>query len=112
MVKGARLTVGFAMVLASCGLTWCGGSATAKVPDPSVNRLPGRVAAAAITTNSARGDGVSGDETAASCATFRLRPRDVWQYFAVAGVVDARAYHHDLEMSRCHAEAVVGFHNG
>ena len=87
------------MVLVSCG------------SDPSVTRLPGRVAAADITTNGARGDGVSGDETAASCATFRLRPKDVRQYFAVAGVVDARAYHHDLEVSRCHAEGFVRFRN-
>ena len=112
MVKGARLTVRVAMVLVSCGFTGVGGSAAAQVPEPAVNRLPGRVAAADITTNGARGEGVSGDETAASCATFRLRPKDARQYFAIAGVVDARAYHHDLEMSRCHAEGVVRFRNG
>jgi hypothetical protein len=100
------------MALVLWGLTWLGGPATAQVPDPSANRLPGRVAAATITTNGARGDGVSGDETVASCAAFRLRPRDVWHYFAVARIVDARAYHHDLEMSRCHAEGVVRFRNG
>ena len=112
MVEGARLTVRIAMVLVACGITGLGGSARAQVPDLSVNRLPGRVTAADITTNGARGDGVSGDETAASCATFRLRPKDVRQYFAVAEGVDARAYHHDLEMSRCHAEGVVRFRNG
>jgi len=65
-----------------------------------------------ITTNGARSDDVSGDETAASCAEFRLRPRDVWAYFAATLPVDARAYHHDLEMSRCRAGGAIRLRNG
>jgi hypothetical protein len=80
--------------------------------EPSPAWLPAAVAAVSITANGARGNDVSGDETAAMCSRFRLQLRDVRAYFARAQPVDARAYHHDLEMSRCHAEGRVAFVNG
>lgn len=96
------------------GLVLLGGPAIAQVPspDPAAQRLPSRVAAVTITTNGARSDGVNGDETAAYCAAFRLRPRDVLDYFAVARPVDTRAYQHDLEMSRCQAAGGIRLRNG
>ncbi|MCR0985063.1 hypothetical protein [Roseomonas populi] len=75
-------------------------------------RLPGPVSDIRITANGARGNDVSGEETAAQCARFRLRPREVRAYFAAARRVDARAYYHDLEMSRCHAEGLVTLADG
>ncbi|MBP0494259.1 hypothetical protein [Roseomonas indoligenes] len=74
--------------------------------------LPGPVSDIRITVNGARGNDVSGEETAAQCARFRLRQREVRAYFATARLVDERAYHHDLEMSRCHAEGLVTLADG
>ncbi|WP_338664378.1 hypothetical protein VQH23_04260 [Pararoseomonas sp. SCSIO 73927] len=82
------------------------------VAGPAAARLPGPVSEVRITANGARGDDVSGEETAAQCARFRLRPRDVRAYFAAARRVDARAYHHDLEMSRCHAAGTLTLPDG
>ena len=75
-------------------------------------RLPASVSAVSITANGARGDDVSGDETAATCARFRLRVRDVRAFFRLARPVDERAYYHDLKMSRCRAEGRVTFADG
>ena len=47
------------------------------------------VTALSVTANGARGDDVSGDETAASCARFRLRLRDLRAYFRLARTVDS-----------------------
>ena len=55
---------------------------------------------------------MSGEVSVEYCSKFRLRLRDVREFFAAAKQVDQRAYHHDLEMSRCNAEGLVAFANG
>jgi hypothetical protein len=81
--------------------------------------LLGNVAPAAATTgiavrkvaifaNGAR----SSDETAAACRRFQLAPADVRTFFAYARRVNARAFHHDLSMSRCHAAGTLKLASG
>ena len=65
-----------------------------------------------ISANGARSNEVSGDETAAACRRFRLAPTDVRSFFAGARRVDARAFHHDLSMSRCHAAGTLKLASG
>ena len=65
-----------------------------------------------ILANGARSDAVSGEESAARCHRFRLRPDEVRAFFARAGRVDARAFHHDLNMSRCHARGRLRLADG
>lgn len=74
--------------------------------------LPAPVTSLSIAANGLRGEDVSGEETAADCARFRLRRRDVAEFLARARPVDARAYHHDLEMSRCHARGTLRLADG
>lgn len=60
-----------------------------------------------VTENGLRSAEVSGDETVADCAAFRLTPVQVSDYFARARSVDARTYGHDLDMSRCRAVGTI-----
>lgn len=88
---------------------------TPAIPAPAttVGRAPGLVARQiVVTTNGARSDGVSSDETAAFCARFRLSAAEVRRYFAAAHRVDSRAHNHDLDMSRCYAGGTARFANG
>jgi hypothetical protein len=83
------------------------------VPAPSVARPPGMaVSRVAISRNGARSLDVSGEESAAFCRRFRLMPADVRTFFALAGRVDARAFTHDLSMSRCHAAGTLTLKTG
>lgn len=103
-------------VLALGSILCLGGTAFGQTgrqhADTGAQGLPGRVASFTITANGARSNDVSGEETAWLCSRFRLRRQDVQAFFAVAQIVDARAYHHDLEISRCHAAGRVRFGNG
>jgi len=78
---------------------------------PAGGDLPA-VRTVSITATGIRSDGASGDESAEYCSRFQLRPRDVREFLAAAKQVNQRAYHHDLEMSRCNAEGRVTFANG
>ena len=94
-------------VAAGIALLALAGAGAAAGPSGPVNPPTPPIRALAITANGAWSDGVSGDETPAQCAPFRLTMRDIRQYFARARRVDARAYHHDLEMSRCQVEGTA-----
>lgn len=70
------------------------------------------IVAATVIGNGLRSDGVSGDETKADCATFRLTPAQVLTYFAQARTIDDRTYNHDADMSRCYATGTVRLPDG
>lgn len=70
------------------------------------------VGAAIITGNGLRSDAVSGDETVAQCATFRLTSAQVLNFFAQARTVDDRTYQHDADMSRCYAKGTIRLPGG
>lgn len=80
--------------------------------EPLAWRATGPATSITITANGARSLDVSGEETAAACSRFLLRAKDVREFFKVAQPVDFRAYHHDLEMSRCHARGRIRFADG
>ncbi len=90
-----------------------GGPTRGQTAQPGPARLlPAPVPSVTVVANGARSDGVSGEETARICSNFRLSQREVRSFFATAQPVDARAYHHDLLMSRCHAVGLARFRNG
>lgn len=95
------------------GRSGIGALALAAVAASAATAPPGLVATRiGIDRNGARSNDVSGEETAAACARFRLTRRDVWTYLTTATRVDARAFHHDLSMSRCHARGTVTLADG
>jgi len=100
----ARTRIALALLLAGSS-----GGANAAAP---AGGYPLAVRTVSITATGIRSDGVSGDESAEYCSKFQLRLRDVREFFTAAKQVDQRAYHHDLEMSRCNAEGRVSFANG
>ena len=63
--------------------------------------------AVTISVNGGRSSGVTGDETAATCAAFRLTEAQVRMFFARAKPVNDRAYNHDLDMSPCFAAGTL-----
>lgn len=99
-----RPRIALALLLAGAS-----GGANAAAP---AGGYPMAVQTVSITATGVRTDGVSGDESAEYCSRFQLRSRDVREFFTLAKQVDQRAYHHDLEMSRCNAKGRVTFANG
>ena len=78
----------------------------------SAGATPGSAGPVTIQRNGAWSSGVSGDETPAACRRFHLTVAQVRGFFARAERVDKRAFHHDLDMSRCYAGGTIRLADG
>jgi hypothetical protein len=65
-----------------------------------------------IKENGAWTPNVSGYESPEDCRAFRLKQRDVQEFFRKARRVSGREYGHDLDMAMCYAAGEIEFANG
>lgn len=104
---------GHAMVksLVAIVLVCCAVVASAADGATGLPRVPA-IKTVVIGQNAGWSDSVSSDEPREACADFVLTKADVRRFFRVARRATDREYHHDLDMSRCHANGQAVLRDG